>query len=140
MSQKEENQGKLILYQMLQAEFEELKRQNLMVESRLVELETTIHALDEMKGFSKDNQTLIPLGSGCYAHSQVRGRDILLDIGAGVMMSKSLESAKGFLEERKREIEDVGKKIQLQSEEIVKNINNLTPEIQNIIMEAQKGD
>lgn len=136
MSQ-EEDQGKLVLYQMLQQEFEELKKQNLMVESRMLELETSVHALTEISAFKKDNETLIPLGSGCYAHSKVHGSEILLDIGAGVMVSRDPDSAKSFLEDRKKEIDDAGKNIQLQSEEVVKNINKLTPEIQKIIMKSQ---
>ena len=138
MSTKENDQGKIIMYQMLQAEFEELKKQNLMVENRLMDLETTVQAIDEVKGFKKDNESLIPLGSGVYAHSMVRGNDILLDIGAGIMVGRSLSAAQAFLEGRKKEIEEVGKRIGMQSEEVANNINKLTPEVQKIVMESQK--
>lgn len=137
MSQQEDNQGKLVLYQMLQAELEELKRQNQMVDGRMIELETSIHALTEMNDVKKDNETLIPLGSGCYAHSRVKTDEVLLDIGAGVMVTRSLISAKNFLKEREKEIEQAGKKIHMQSEDIVNNLNKLTPEVQKIVMEAQ---
>jgi prefoldin alpha subunit len=138
MSSKQDDQGKLIMYQMLQAQFEELKKQAMLVENRMLDLETTLHALDEMKKFKKDNQTLVPLGSGCYSHSRMHGEEILLDIGAGVMVSRNLPSVEDFLEKRKKEIENAGKNITLQSEEIVKNLNELTPEVQKIIMDAQQ--
>jgi prefoldin alpha subunit len=139
MSEKESRQGKLVMYQLLQAELEELKRQALMVESRMIELGTTEHALSEMEGLVKGD-ALIPLGSGCYAHSSIKGPWILLDIGAGVMVRRSMGSARTFLEERRAEIEKVGKNLQKQMEGVARSINELTPEIEKIITEARKGD
>ncbi len=138
MSEKEKNQGKIIMYQVLQAELEELKRQTLLIENRLLDIETTEHALNEMVKFKKDNETLVPLGSGCYAHGNILGSGVLLDIGAGLMVTKSVNSAKSFLEDRKEEIEEARKKIQVQMNEVVKNINKLTPEIEKIVRESQK--
>ncbi|UCD07559.1 MAG: prefoldin subunit alpha [Candidatus Aenigmatarchaeota archaeon] len=138
MSEKEKDQGKIIMYQVLQAELEELKRQTLLIENRLLDIETTEHALNEMVKFKKDNETLVPLGSGCYAHGNILGSGVLLDIGAGLMVTKSVNSDKSFLEYRKEEIEEDRKKIQVQMYEVVKNINKLTPEIEKIVRESQK--
>lgn len=139
MGEKEDRQGKIIMYQILQAEYEELRRQTLMAESRIIDLETSDHALNEIKKFRKDNETLVPLGSGCYARGSIMGSGLLLDIGAGIMIEKNANSVKEFLEERRSEIEKARKEIQLQMESVVKTINELTPEIEKIIRESQQG-
>jgi len=138
MSDKERNQGKIIMYQLLQAELEELRKQAILVENRMLDLETTEHALNEIRNFKGDNETLIPLGSGCYAHGNLLGSNIILDIGAGVMVKRNINSAKTFLEERRKEIENAGKNLQTQMNGVVKNINELTPEIEKIVRESQK--
>ncbi len=138
MSENEKGQGKIIMYQILQAELEELKRHALLVENRLLDIETTEHALNEVGRFKKDNETLVPLGSGCYAHGSILGSGVLLDIGAGLMVTKNINSAKSFLEDRKEEIEEARKKIHLQMNEVVKNINKIIPEIEKIVRESQK--
>jgi prefoldin alpha subunit len=139
MGENEDRQGKIIMYQILQAEYEELRRQMLLAESRVIDLETSDHALNEMKRFRKDNETLVPLGSGCYAKGSIMGSDLLLDIGAGIMIERNVNSVKEFLDERKSEIEKARKEIQLQMESVIKTINELTPEIEKIIRESQQG-
>jgi prefoldin alpha subunit len=137
MSDNEKDQGKIIMYQILQAEMGQLKKQAVMIDNRMLDLETTEHALDEMREFSKDNESLVPVGSGCYVKGSVKASGVLLDIGAGVMVERDLKSASSFIKERKKEIEDAGRKLQVQMEGVVNNINELTPEIQKIVAEQQ---
>ena len=139
MSERQEDQGKIIMYQLLQAELGELRKQILMADNRLLDLETTEHAIREMQGFKADKDTLVPLGAGIYAQGDLKRKDVILDIGAGVMVNRDLKSAKVFLEERKKDIEKAKKQIELQIEQITDNINELTPEIEEIIRESQHG-
>jgi prefoldin alpha subunit len=139
MAVDEKAQTKVILYQMLQTEFEELKRQAALIEARMMELETTNHALAEIEGMKSEKETLVPLGSGCYTHGRLSGSGIILDIGAGIMVKRDMKSARGFIDDRRNEIESAAKKVNLQMNELVRNINELTPEIEKIIEEAQKS-
>ncbi len=138
MPKEEESQGKILLYQLLQAQLEELRKQSLMIENRVIEMETTEHALEEIKGTGKGNDTLVPLGSGCFAHGSVKGPGVLMDIGAGIMVNRSAASARSFLEERKKEIKDASRKVQVQMENVSGNLNELTPEIEKIVRERQQ--
>ncbi len=137
MGDAEKAQGKILMYQVLQAELEQLNKQGVMINNRLIDLETTDHALNEMVKFSKDKDSMVPIGSGCYAQGSVSGSGVLLDIGGGVMVKREIKTAKTFIEERKDEIEDAAKKLQLQMNDVVKNINELMPEIQKIVKEQQ---
>ena len=137
-SMNEENdQGKIIMYQLLQAELGELRKQIIMADNRLIDLETTEHAIKEMQEFKGDKDTLVPLGAGIYAQGDLKKRDVILDIGAGIMVNRDLKSAKIFLDKRRKDIDDAKKKIELQIENITKNINELTPEIEEIVRESQ---
>lgn len=135
---EENDQGKIIMYQLLQAEIGELRKQTIMADNRLLDLEITGHAIKEMQGFKGDKDTLVPLGAGIYAQGDLKRKDVILDIGAGVMVNRDLKSAKVFLEERKKDIEKAKKQIELQTEQITNNINELTPEIEEIVRESQE--
>ena len=45
MGDAEKAQGKILMYQVLQAELEQLNKQGVMINNRLIDLETTDHAL-----------------------------------------------------------------------------------------------
>lgn len=135
---EQNDQGKILMYQILQAELGELRKQIMMADNRILELETTEHAIKEMQDFRGDKDTLVPLGAGIYAQGDLKKRDVILDIGAGIMVNRDLKSAKVFLDHRRKEIDDVKKKIEAQIEQITKNINEMTPEIEEIVRESQQ--
>jgi prefoldin alpha subunit len=131
---KEELQQKAILYQLLQKHLESLKQQVLRNESRFLEIQTTQHAL---KDFGKDevNTALIPLGSGCYADAQITDtKKVLLDVGEGVVVKKTIKEAKVFLDEKEKEAGAVSEKLQNEANQVIKQINDIAVEIE----EAQK--
>ena len=142
MSEKEtqeiepKDQEKIIVYQLLQNQLEELKQQMIMVEEQIAGLNLAREIIDELGG--KERETLIPLGSGFYAHGKLIGEKIITDNGAGVMIEKSKLHAKETIEKRKEELEEVKEKLQTDINKVVKNINEILPEIQKIAEKLNK--
>ena len=140
MTQKtpeQEVQEKLLLYQLLQKQVEEIRQQSLLLERKFVEFETTKSAIEDIEKLKKDNEILIPLGSGCYAHGSTAESDsFLVEIGQS-MIKKSSKEAINFLEEKKREIEQTSINLQTELTRVVEQINKLTPELEKLLQTQQ---
>ncbi len=129
---QEKLQEKFMLFQLMEKQLETLGQHSAMVESRMAEIDTTISAVSEIKGLGKDNETLVPLGSGLYIKARVMGDSVLAELGAGVMKEKDFSDSVSFLMERKTELEKVSKQISEQITDITKGLNELGPELQSM--------
>jgi len=118
---KEKLQEKYVLYQLLQQNLESLREQLELVERQFMEIKTTEQVFKDFKNGKGNDDVLIPLGSGCYGEGKVTDvKTILVNLGANVMVNKTLESANLFLKEREKELEKASKGIQ---EQMVKIAN-----------------
>ncbi len=129
-------QEKYVLYQLLQQNLDALQQQMQHIENQFLELSSSIQLLDDLKNIDEKNEIFLPLGSGCYGKGKIdKKSDILVNIGAGVMITKDLGSAKKFLEERQKELEKIGGNIQNQMQRVTEEINFLVADIEKL---AQK--
>ena len=134
---QEKLQEKLMLFQLMEKQLETLNQHNAMVESRMVEIDTTINAVGEIEGLGKDNETLVPLGSGLYIRARIMGDTVLAELGASVMKEKGFKGAVAFLRARREELEKASKQIDGQIGEISRNLNELGPELQRMSAHVQ---
>jgi prefoldin alpha subunit len=135
---QEELQEKLFLFQILEKHLETLKQQGTLIETRLVEIETTRAAIDEINKLKDDNETLVPLGSGLYVKGRIIHKEILTELGASVMLKKSLTEVIDFLDDKRKELEKVAKQIEEQANEVIGKMNDIGPEIQRMAAQVRK--
>jgi prefoldin alpha subunit len=135
-------QEKVLVYQILQNQLEEFTKQGTVLETRLNELDMTENSLREMKSVRTDSETLFSLGGGCYGHGKLMEKNkFLVDIGAGIMANKTLPEALALIGARKKEIENVTKKLQVEMEKVANSMNQIGIELQKLNEEAAgKGD
>ncbi len=128
----------LVLHQLLSRRLEQINEQAKLIEQRLLELETTGQALDDLKGLKGGEEILIPMGSGCYTYGRAgdSGR-LLCDVGAGVMVSKSPGEAKKILEDKEAGIGSFSKALQKEANDAVEKMNEIGPELQRFLQESQ---
>jgi len=135
---EQEVQQKLVLYQMLGQRLEQINEQARVLEQRMLELETTRQALDDLKGLKEGNEVLIPLGSGCYTHGKTEDSGgLLCDLGAGIMVNKSPQEAKAVLDGKRIEIERLSETLQREAKDAVAKMNELGPELQEFLQKSQ---
>lgn len=138
---QKEIQEKVLVYQILQNQLEEFAKQGTVLETRLGELEITENALREMKSVKEDSGALFHLGAGCYGHGKLMDKNkFMVEIGAGIMANKTLPEAVSIIEERKKEIERVKTKLQLEMEKIGNSMNQLGLELQQLNEKAAQKD
>lgn len=135
---EQELQQKLLLYQLLQAQLEELKKQAALLQARFIEIESTRLAVEDVKKVKENNELLIPLGSGMYVNGKMLKGDLLVDIGAGIMTKKPAAEADTLLETKKKEIESLSENLQKEMMAVIAKINEIGEELQKSLAEGKK--
>ena len=102
-----EEKAQQLLYQMqmIEAYLNDLIQRESTLLTVLRESTSAIESIKSLKN-NPNSDTLIPLGMGSFVKSQISSNEkIVLNIGAGVAVEKTPDSAINFLESRIKEIE-----------------------------------
>ncbi|EGG41414.1 prefoldin, alpha subunit [Candidatus Nitrosarchaeum limnium SFB1] len=91
--------------QMLETYFTDLSQREGTLLNVLREAVAAIESIKAIRQKS-DSETLVPIGMGTFVHTKISSTEkIVLNIGAGVAMEKSYDSAINYLEAKIKEIE-----------------------------------
>lgn len=132
----EEFQQKLYQYQLLEAQSEALEEELEKIVEEIRELENSKQTLKELQDLKEKSEIALPLGSGSFAFGSLNNvKEVLINLGANVVVKKPIEEAVEVLEGRKEEIKDVRKTIKENMKRVNQNLQNLSVELQK----AQKG-
>jgi prefoldin alpha subunit len=138
--QQKAGQEKAMLYQILQAQMEELTKQGGMIESRMIELEAAENSLKEMNGAKVDSDILIPLGAGCYGYGKLTNKDkFMVEIGTGLVKEQSLKGAIAVIENKRKEVDDAAKKLNMEMERMRSAMDRIGLELQEMASKEQQG-
>jgi len=122
-----EMQNEVILYQLLHRQLNQLSAEAESVERKAVEAAATRQSLKELKS---DSDVLMPIGSGCYAHSRFSdSRRVLVDIGAGVLLPKSLADAEASIAEKEAQISKARSELQAEATKVVGEMNRIATKV-----------
>ncbi len=123
-------QQKILMYQIFQRQFEELRQNLLAIEERIMELDSAKEAIKDIKK-NESSDTMIPIGGGFYVHGTLKGKTIVSDIGGGVMLDKDPNEAEALLDAKRNELESIRKQLEKDAEKVANEINSIAMEIQS---------
>jgi prefoldin alpha subunit len=127
---QKELQEKIIVYRILEMKLNSLLRQRDLIASKILEVGGTLAGINEIE---KSGEILFPLGSDAYTFGKITEKNkIIVEIGAGIALEKSIEESKIFLEKRKTELENVLAQTQKDISEISSAMSQLSKEIQSL--------
>ena len=132
---EEDVQQKLILYQLLERQGEALKQQLQMIEQRMLEINNTKEAVENIE--SKAGDIMIPLGSGIYTKGQTTG-ELISDLGSGVMLNKDKADVKKHIHKLSKNIENTREDVEKQVISIVEKMNEIASNVQEMSKNVQK--
>ncbi|MBI5859324.1 MAG: prefoldin subunit alpha [Nitrosarchaeum sp.] len=91
--------------QMLETYFTDLSQRETTLLSVLREAMSAIESIKSLRQ-KPNSDTLVPIGMGTYVQTKISSNDkIVLNIGAGIAVEKTHDSAMNYLEARIKEIE-----------------------------------
>lgn len=110
MSQVSEQDARNLLMQHreYQARAEAIQQQRSMVQVSIEECVRALGTITELDSLEGEMETMLPIGSGSFLHAKLNKIDnVVVNIGAGISVEKSVEGAKETLNKRKGELEKV---------------------------------
>jgi prefoldin alpha subunit len=136
---------------------EELRR--LSVESRLLEqtaeavqsrvnmvnavVSDLTYASVSLEGLEKekaDTELLVPIGGSSYVKAKLENTDrLIVGIGAGVSVEKTLPETKEIIERRLEELEKARLSLQTQFSQVVDKINENRAKFETLVAQVQQG-
>jgi prefoldin alpha subunit len=140
MTTDKENAEKLVIeYEQLKGQIEALQEGISMIDSSLIQMDTTIEALTGAGSTKKDNEILLPVGSDSFLWAKITdNKNAIVGIGAGVAVKKTLKEAVAEIEGRKKELEKIRAERTDTFEKTLLLVQEMTPKIQEIMNKAQK--
>ncbi|MBU0530739.1 MAG: prefoldin subunit alpha [Candidatus Aenigmatarchaeota archaeon] len=133
MDQK--TQEKLMMYQILHRQLEQINEQAMLVERKEMEIAISKEALEELNNIKEGNETLIPIGGETFTFGKVKDpKKTLVNIGAGILVEKNVKDAIAMLDEKTVEINRIKEKLQKDSTTLTEKLT----EIANEVEQAQK--
>lgn len=129
---EKEIQRKYLQLQLLKQEFNALLEEKNLIDNKVTEIATTINALEQLSAVKKGDEIWSSLGSLSFVKSDITDTDnVLVGVGAGVVLTKKREQAAEMLKERIKELDDADKRI-------VSEINRFGGQIEKSEKEFQK--
>jgi prefoldin alpha subunit len=139
MTEKEEKLQKLYLeFQMLDQQIKQLEKQNTALDNQLRELMMTNQSLEDIKKIGNGTEILMPLSGGIYAKAELKdNKNLIVNVGANITVSKDVESTKKLIETQIDEIKKLQVNLVSQLQEQTTKGALLEQEINNIASEIQ---
>lgn len=122
-----QQQGDILIYQLLQRQLGQLSTEAENIERRTVEAAATKQSIRELEN---DKDLLMPIGSGCYVHNKFSdSKHVLVDIGAGILLSKNPAEAEAFVSEKEAEIAKLKSDIQNEANKVIEQMNSIAARV-----------
>jgi len=86
---------------------EDVRRRVDILNTTLAEISAAKSALEEVSSLSEGEELLVPVGAGVFVRAKLAGKDkMLVTLGASIMVEKTLEDTRKYLEEREQKVRD----------------------------------
>jgi prefoldin alpha subunit len=113
----------------------EALRQQLSVLTRsLSEYSVAAETLRGLQNEPEGKEGLVSVGAGCYIPARLKTGDrVILGLGAGVMVEKTLGEATQFLEGKMKELQEAIQKTREELEKVSAEAERLRPELERLL-------
>ncbi|HIQ50273.1 MAG TPA: prefoldin subunit alpha [Nanoarchaeota archaeon] len=128
-----EIEKKLVEFQMLKALYEQLEVKERELFENKMEMEISLNAIKEISSIENSAEVFVNFGAGNYIKGKIYAPEkILVSIGAGIVVEKSIKDAITLMEERIKNIEQTINQIKNEKEKIALKLEAVKEEIENI--------
>lgn len=133
---EKELQRKYLQLQLYRHQFNALVEEKNKIDARIAEFRMTINALESLDKIKKGSEIWSPMGSSVFVMSDVKDTEnVLVNIGAGVVIKSTRQRSVEILQSRLDEMEEVNRSLAAEILKYGEEIGKLEPEVQEL---AQK--
>lgn len=124
----------------LQGEAEALQSRINMVNAVISDLTYANMTLDGLGKRKGDAELLVPIGGSSYIKAKLQDPDkVVVGMGAGVSVEKTLQESKGIVKKRLEDLEKTMVSLQQRFRQVAKRINEDRAKLEELAAELRKG-
>lgn len=124
------NQEILIQLQMFQQQAEQIEEKINLVSQQIIEIDAINVSLDKIEN-SKDEKILANIGKGIYVDAELKGKDLLVDIGEKILVKKSVKETKEIIRGQITKLAELKQALLMEMQQI-------NSQLQDLILRAQE--
>ena len=138
MTKEEEITRNLTLIEYYKQQLESIDMQLQYLQSTLADYQRAKMTVGQLNGVDEDSEVLIPVGAGTFVNASLKNTsNVLIGVGAGIVIEKPADEAIIKLDERIKRIQEnlekmlsLGQKIQFDAEELSHKTQRMMEETQ----------
>lgn len=120
-------------YTLISQLLEDVRRRIELLNAGLSEMAAAKRALEEVQKLSEGEELLIPLGAGIYVRAKLSNKsNVIVTIGANVMVEKTLEEAQRTIENRELEARDALQRSLADYQALLNRLRDLEQQIRGL--------
>jgi prefoldin alpha subunit len=111
-----------------------------MVNAVMTDLTYANMALEGLEKEKENAELLVPIGGNSYVKARLESKDkLVVGIGAGVSIEKTLPETKEVVKKRVEELEKTRTSLQMQFSQVVDRINEKRGKFEALVAQVQEG-
>jgi prefoldin alpha subunit len=141
MSKEEEELRKLsVEMRFLEQTAETLQQRISMMNAAMTDLTYANMTLEDVEKEKEDAELLVPIGGSAYVKAKLANPDkVVVGLGAGVSVEKTLQEAKTIVKERLDELEKAMASAQQQFAQVADRINADRNRLESLLAKVREG-
>jgi prefoldin alpha subunit len=140
VSSEEETFRRLVVeLRILEGTAEALQSRISLVNAALTELRVANMTMEGLEKEKKEAHLVVPIGGGSYIEATLRGADkIIVGVGAGVAIEKTIKEAKENIGNRINNLEKTGTSLHQQFTQVIDKIGGHRAQLEEITAKARE--
>jgi prefoldin alpha subunit len=138
MTKEEEITRNLTLIEYYKQQLESIDMQLQYLQSTLADYQRAKITVEQLNTVNENSEVLVPVGAGTFVNGSLKNTsNVLIGVGAGIVIEKTVDEAVIKLEERIKRIQEnlekmvtLGQKIQSDAEELSRKTQQMMEETQ----------
>ena len=111
-----------------------------MINAAMTDLSYANLTLESMENEKENSELLVPIGGSSYIKVKLASNDkVIVGMGAGVSIEKTLPEAKAIVKERLDELERTMNSAQQQFSQVAQRINAGRSQLQSLLAKVRQG-
>ncbi len=136
---EEELQQKYIQLQVMKQQAQSFFEEKQKLDSHLSEMSLTLDAMKKLTETKPNEEILSSIGSGAFVKGTINDvQNVLVSVGAGVVVKKELKSAIEVMESRVMDIQKVNEELMGELNKLVESIQQLEPHVEKLAEKLHK--
>lgn len=127
---KQEEQELIYKLSIYEQQMQQLQQQLEVVEKTIVDVSSLNSELDELKGKAGE-EIFTPVGRGIFAKAKLLSEELMINVGDGNLITKSIPETKKLIEKQIDKLKEVRK-------ELESNLEKISHELEELMKEAEK--